>query len=69
MFRYKINITKALKDAGYSTYRIRKESIFAQGTLTAFNNDGMVSFATLDKLCTLLNCDIGDIIEHVKEDK
>ena len=32
-FKYKIDVIAALKRAGYSTYRIRKEKIFSEGTL------------------------------------
>ena len=30
---YKVDIIKALKEAGYSTYRIRKEKILAEASL------------------------------------
>ena len=33
--KYEIDVLEALKAAGYSTYRIRKEKIFAEGTLSA----------------------------------
>ena len=34
--KYKIEIMKALKDAGYSTYRLRKEKILGEATLQKF---------------------------------
>lgn len=33
MIAYKINLQKALEDAGYTTYRIRKEKVMRQTTL------------------------------------
>lgn len=66
--RYKVNIIEALKAAGYSTYRIRKEKLLHEMTLQALRNDKMVSWDILDKICSLLDCQPGDIIERVAED-
>jgi len=54
-----------LKERGYSTYRIRKDNIIGQGTLTAINNGtGGLDSKTLAKLCKLLNCQPGDIMSY-----
>lgn len=66
--RYKVNVIEALKAAGYSTYRIRKEKLLHEMTLQALRNDKMVSWDILDKICSLLDCQPGDIIERVTED-
>lgn len=68
-FKYKIDIVSALKKAGYSTYRIRKEKLFSESTLTAFRSgDKLVSFENLDRVCKLLKCDIGDILYYCEGD-
>lgn len=67
--RYKINVVEALKNAGYSSYAIMKNKIFGQATMTKFRNQGQLNFNDLDKLCTLLKCQPGDIIEWVPEEK
>lgn len=64
--RYKVDILQALKDKGYSTYKLRKEKIFAENTLQAFRSGDMVSYNTVAKLCELLECDIGDILQYVR---
>lgn len=66
--RYKDNILGALKDKGYSTARLRKEKIFGERTMQEFRTNGVIPYKTLNKLCELLDCDVGDIIEYVKED-
>jgi putative transcriptional regulator len=57
-----------LKEKGWSTYRIRKENLIGQGTLTAIRKGtGGLSHETINKLCKLLNCQPGDIMEYVGE--
>ena len=65
--KYKIDILSALKAAGYSTYKIRKDKIFAESTLQQFRNNEIVSTEPLSKLCKLLNCQPGDILEYVPD--
>ena len=64
---YKIDVLKALKEAGYNTSRLRKDKIMGEAMIQKIRDNQLVSWATLDTICTLLNCDIGDIVEHVKE--
>ncbi len=68
--RYKINIIEALKDKGYSSYRIRKEKIFGEKTMQDFrNNKPVMSNECIEKLCKLLNLQIGDIMEYVENEE
>lgn len=59
---YKIDILKALKDAGYSSTRLRKEKIIGEATIQRLRHKQSVSFEVLSKICDLLNCQIGDIL-------
>lgn len=65
---YKVNILEALKAAGYSSYRIRKESIFAQYTVGQLRKGELVPWSTFEKICIMLNCQPGDLIELVQDD-
>lgn len=68
--RYKIDIMEALKNKGYSSYRIRQEKIFGQKTVQDFRNGTVVlSQDLLSKLCELLECQVGDLIEYIPENK
>lgn len=65
--KYKIDVLQALKDAGYNTNRIRKENILSQSTLQKFREGKGVSWENIEIICTLLNCQPGDIIEHLDD--
>lgn len=66
--RYKGNILSRLKDRGYSTARLRKEKLLGESTIQAFRtNTDERSYKTLNTLCQLLGCQVGDIIEYVPD--
>ncbi len=64
---YKINVLQALKDAGYNTNKIRKEKIMGEAMLQKLRQGQMVSWATFETICGLLDCQPADLIEYVKE--
>ncbi len=54
---------------GYTTYKIRQEKLIGQGTLSAIKNGtGGLDAKTIAKLCEVLDCQPGDIMEYVKEE-
>ena len=65
--KYKIDVIAALKEAGYNTNRIRKEKIMGESMLQKIRSGQMVSWATMETLCDLLNCQPADLIEYVKD--
>ena len=65
--RYKIDVMQVLKEAGYNTNRIRKEKIMGEAMLQKIRSGQMVSWATLEILCDLLDLQPADLIEYVKE--
>lgn len=59
-----------LKEKGYTTYRIRKEKLMGQGTLTALKNGtGGLEHKTIERLCQVLDCQPGDLMEYVPEEE
>lgn len=68
MLAYKIDLVKALEDAGYSTYRIRQEKIMGQVMLRNMRNGKMIGMLALDKVCEILGKQPGDIIEYRKNE-
>jgi len=66
---YKVDLLAVLKEAGYNTNRIRKEKIMGEAMLQKIRNGQMVSWAVLETICDLLNCQPGDLIEFVKADE
>ena len=60
-------ILKKLKSCGWNTGRIRKEGKLGEATVQKLRRGEIVSLEAYDFVCNVLNCDIGDIIEHIKE--
>ena len=63
MYKYKIDVVKALSDRGYNSYRLKKSGILSQGTIVKLKNGGNVTLKTLNTVCIILHCQISDIIE------
>ena len=64
---YKMDVLAALKDAGYSSYRIRKEKLFGEATLQKIRNNELVSWENISTICQLLKCQPGDLVRYQDE--
>lgn len=60
---YKIDVLAALRSAGFSSYRLRKDSILSESTIQKLRCGEGVGWSTLEILCNLLSCQPVDIIE------
>lgn len=69
MLRYKIKVLDALKDAGYTTTRIRREKMLSESTLTRLR-EGKTSIScdSIGALCVMLRCQPSDILESIVTD-
>ena len=67
--RYKVDVLAELKRAGYSTTKIRKEKLIGQSYLQQLRHQELVSWKTIDTICSLLKCQVGDLVEYVKDDR
>ena len=65
--KYKINVLAALKSAGYSTYKLRKDKILSESTIQKFRDNEIVTADNLALVCKLLNCQPGDILEYQED--
>lgn len=65
--RYKINVLVALKEKGYNTTRLRREKLLGESTIQQLRQGVLVSWANVERICTMLECQPGDIVEHVPE--
>lgn len=68
MIAYKIDVLAKLKEKGYNTSVLRKEKLLSESTIQQIREKKLVSWANIEKLCTLLDCQISDILEHKKGD-
>ena len=64
---YRVNVIDELKAKGYNTNRLRKEKLIAEGVLQSLRMGKSISWSNLEKICGLLDCQPGDLIEYVKE--
>jgi len=67
--RYKIDVLTALKEAGYSTYKLRQMKIFGERNIQKIREGEIVNADNLSKICELLHCQPGDLMEYVEEPK
>ena len=67
--QYKIDIMNELKKAGFTSTKIRVEKLIGQSYLQQIRHGELVSWKTIDTICTLLDCQPGDLVEYVKEPK
>lgn len=67
MIRYKDVIGK-LRESGFTTYRLYKERLLPQSTLTKLNNDQPVTLSTIDTICRLTGYQPGDLMEYVPDE-
>ena len=66
-YSYKIDILTALKEKGYSQYRLRKEGILGQDTIRKLRDgDTNITLAMVVRICQMLECDPDDILNYEK---
>lgn len=68
MIRYKIDILDALKEKGYTSTIIKRDNLLPSQTLQNIKSGKSITLDTLNKLCIMLRCQPGDLIECVVTD-
>ncbi|MGI6014266.1 MAG: helix-turn-helix domain-containing protein [Oscillospiraceae bacterium] len=66
--RYKIDVLSALKERGYNTNKLRKEKLLSEGVIQSLRDGKTISLQNIARICRLLDCQPGDILEYQKED-
>ena len=66
---YKKPILPALKAAGYSTARLRKEKIIGEATIQQLREGKPVSWRIMEMLCKMMHCQPGDLLEYVEDEE
>ena len=64
---YKIDLLKALKKAGYSSTRLRKEKILSESTMQQLRRGELVSWRCIDRICEILMYQPGQILKRTDE--
>ena len=65
MLKYKIDVLDTLKESGYTTTKLRKEKLLGENAIQSLRHGEMVGIIALDKICTLLDMQPGNIIKQV----
>ena len=65
--QYKGDLLAALKAAGYSSYRLRKEKLLGEATIQRIRQGESVSWENISTICKLMDCQPGDILEYVPD--
>lgn len=60
---------KMLIDKDMIKKDLRLQTGFSTTTMSKLSKDENVSMDVIEKICTVLNCDVGDIMEFVPENK
>ena len=66
--QYRQDILALLKAAGYPSTRIRAEKLLGQSYVQQLRKGELVSWAALNKVCSLLDCQPGDLLEYVPDE-
>ena len=61
---FKFDVLKALKDKGYTTYRIRTDKILSESTVQKLRKGKPLSWENIETLCKLLNVRPGELLEY-----
>ena len=64
---YKIDVMAALKAAGYSSYKLRKDKLFGEATMQKIRRGEPVAWDNVCILCQLLECQPADLFEYVPD--
>lgn len=65
--QFKIDVVAALKEKGYTTYKIRNEKVLSESTVQKLRAGKGVSWENIETLCRLLECQPADLMEYVPE--
>ena len=62
-YTYKMDVLDALKRAGYSTYRLRKDGLLSEKAITKLRNGvDLLSWGELETVCNLLDVPFFDVV-------
>ena len=69
MIKYKIDVLQALKEKGYTTYKLRQNNIIGQRTISDYKHNNVVgSVKNISLLCKLLDMQPGELLEYIPDD-
>jgi len=67
--RLKSDILSLLKEAGYTTYKLRQEKLLGERAIQKLRTGDLPSWNELNTICSLLNKQVGDLVEYVPDEE
>lgn len=67
MLTYKIDILAELKRKGINTNKMRIEKLLSESAIQRLRKNAPITWDSIDKLCRLLDCQPGDILEYIPD--
>ena len=65
--KYKIDVLAALKEKGFSSYKLVHDKILGAGSVKKLRDKKILAPEGLAVLCDLLDCQPGDLLEYEPE--
>lgn len=62
-------LLELLEEHGLTTYKIRKDKIISESTLQNIREGKRITTDSIAALCEALDCQPGDILEYVPDEK
>ena len=59
---------KTMKERGITQYDLYEHYDITRSLLHRFRNNMNIEIFTIDKLCSILDCNIEDIVEHIPDE-
>lgn len=67
MLAYKFDVLEALKEAGYTTSRLRKEKLLNESAIQYIREGKPIGPVPLNQLCKLLDMQPGNILKYTED--
>lgn len=67
MLAYKFDVLEALKEAGYTTSRLRKEKLINESAIQYIREGKSIGPVPLNQLCKLLDMQPGNILKYTED--
>ena len=65
--RLKADILAALKERGYTTYKLRQEKLLGESAIQKLRSEKLPSWNELNTICRLLDKQVGEIVEYIPD--
>ena len=62
------NLWNVMKEKGITQYMLIKRYNISPGQITRLKRNESVSTHTIEMFCRILDCDVGEIMEYIREE-